>query len=256
MRSSPRSATSTESSGLRRSPSRWLRGRCWWPSRKAVVELDQPVGQPGCTLRHLLAHAGGYGFDGDDAIARPETTRMYSNTGFSLAAQAVEDAAGIAFADYLDEAVFVPLGMTLERAAGFGSARRAVESGRHMPVRRRGDATDADPREHRRRRRTHPLPHAGRYRSRRGSLRAVPLGAGVRSAWHEGTALDRDDQFAADLRALRRVGHHVLDRPRPRPRPRRPRRSRLRPVGRRRVGSVAGTVRCRDRRVLQHGVSG
>ena len=24
---------------------------------EGVVELDQPVGQPGCTLRHLLAHA-------------------------------------------------------------------------------------------------------------------------------------------------------------------------------------------------------
>jgi CubicO group peptidase (beta-lactamase class C family) len=78
---------------------------------EGVVELDQPVGQPGCTLRHLLAHAGGYPFDGDDPIARPEATRMYSNTGFDLAAQMVENAAGIAFADYLHEAVFAPLGM-------------------------------------------------------------------------------------------------------------------------------------------------
>jgi CubicO group peptidase (beta-lactamase class C family) len=93
---------------------------------EGIVSLDQPVGQPGCTLRHLLAHAGGYGFDGDDAIARPETTRMYSNTGFSLAAQAVEDAAGIAFADYLDESVFVPLGMTSSVLRG--SAAHGVRS--------------------------------------------------------------------------------------------------------------------------------
>jgi CubicO group peptidase (beta-lactamase class C family) len=78
---------------------------------EGVVELDQPVGQPNCTLHHLLAHAGGYPFDGDEPIARPEATRMYSNTGFVLAAQAVEHATGIAFADYLREAVFVPLGM-------------------------------------------------------------------------------------------------------------------------------------------------
>jgi len=78
---------------------------------EGVVELDQPVGQPGCTLRHLLAHAGGYGFDGGEPIARPEATRMYSNIGIMLAAQAVEAATGIAFADYLHEAVFVPLGM-------------------------------------------------------------------------------------------------------------------------------------------------
>lgn len=78
---------------------------------EGVVTLDQPTGQPGCTLRHLLAHAGGYGFDGDEPIARPEATRMYSNTGFSLAAQAVEEATGIAFADYMHEAVFAPLAM-------------------------------------------------------------------------------------------------------------------------------------------------
>jgi CubicO group peptidase (beta-lactamase class C family) len=93
---------------------------------EGIVALDQPVGQPGCTLRHLLAHAGGYGFDGPDAIARPEATRMYSNTGFSLAAQAVEDAAGIAFADYLHEAVFAPLGMTSSVLRG--SAAHGVRS--------------------------------------------------------------------------------------------------------------------------------
>ena len=34
-----------------------------WAAMVAVEEgtigLDDPVGQPGCTLRHLLAHAGG-----------------------------------------------------------------------------------------------------------------------------------------------------------------------------------------------------
>jgi CubicO group peptidase (beta-lactamase class C family) len=78
---------------------------------EGVVELDQPVGQPGCALRHLLAHAGGYPFDGDEPIARPEATRMYSNTGMELAARTVEHATGMAFAEYLHEAVFVPLGM-------------------------------------------------------------------------------------------------------------------------------------------------
>ena len=79
---------------------------------EGIVALDQPVGQPGCTLRHLLAHAGGYPFDGSEPTARPEATRMYSNTGISLAAQAVEGASDIAFADYLHEAVFAPLAMT------------------------------------------------------------------------------------------------------------------------------------------------
>ncbi len=78
---------------------------------EGIVELDQPVGQPGCTLRHLLAHAGGYPFDGADPIARPEATRMYSNTGIELAADAVERASAMAFADYLREALFAPIGM-------------------------------------------------------------------------------------------------------------------------------------------------
>jgi CubicO group peptidase (beta-lactamase class C family) len=78
---------------------------------EGIVELDQPVGQPGCTVRHLLAHAGGYPFDGPDPIARPEVTRMYSNTGIELVADAVERASAMAFAEYLREALFVPLQM-------------------------------------------------------------------------------------------------------------------------------------------------
>ena len=89
---------------------------------EGIISLDQPVGQPGCTLRHLLAHAGGYPFEGAEPIARPETTRTYSNSGFSLAAQAVEHAAGIAFADYLDEAVFSPLAMTSSVLRGSAAA--------------------------------------------------------------------------------------------------------------------------------------
>ena len=93
---------------------------------EGVVELDQPVGQPGCTLRHLLSHAGGYPFEGDEAIARPEATRMYSNTGFGLAAQAIEQATDMTFADYLHDAVFVPLGM--RSSVLRGSAANGVRS--------------------------------------------------------------------------------------------------------------------------------
>ena len=50
-----------------------------WAAMVAVEEgtigLDDPVGQPGCTLRHLLAHAGGYPTNGAEADhqARPST---------------------------------------------------------------------------------------------------------------------------------------------------------------------------------------
>ena len=91
---------------------------CLIAVEEGIVSLDQAVGQPGCTLRHLLSHAGGYGFDGADPIARPERTRIYSNTGIEIAAQAVADAAGMPFAEYLTESVLVPLGMTATSLRG------------------------------------------------------------------------------------------------------------------------------------------
>jgi CubicO group peptidase (beta-lactamase class C family) len=85
---------------------------CLIAIEEGIVSLDLPIGQPGCTLTHLLSHAGGYGFDGPDPIAKPERNRIYSNTGIEMAAAAVADAAGMAFGDYLAEAVLRPLAMT------------------------------------------------------------------------------------------------------------------------------------------------
>ena len=85
---------------------------CLIAVEEGTVALDQPVGQPGCTLRHLLSHAGGYPFDGAEPIAKPKRTRIYSNTGIEMAAQMVADAAGMTFEVYLGEAVLQPLGMT------------------------------------------------------------------------------------------------------------------------------------------------
>jgi CubicO group peptidase (beta-lactamase class C family) len=87
-------------------------------AEEGIVALDQTVGQPGCTLRHLLAHAGGYPFSGAEPIARPARTRIYSNTGFEMIAATVALAAQMPFAEYLDAAVFVPLGMDRSRLQG------------------------------------------------------------------------------------------------------------------------------------------
>lgn len=91
---------------------------------EGIVALDQAVGQPGCTLRHLLAHAGGYPFTGAEPIAAPARTRIYSNTGFEMIAATVAVAAQMPFAEYLDAAVFVPLSM--DRARLQGSAAHAA----------------------------------------------------------------------------------------------------------------------------------
>jgi len=101
-----------------------------WATLVAVEEgllgLDDPVGQPGCTLRHLLAHAGGYSFDGPEPIAAPASRRIYSNTGIELAASTVAERAEMPFADYLAAAVLEPLGMPA--AALRGSPAHAVDA--------------------------------------------------------------------------------------------------------------------------------
>ena len=81
---------------------------------EGIVGLDQPAGPPGATLRHLLAHAAGYGFQGDALLARPGQKRIYSNTGIEVAAEAIGEAAGMPFAEYLRDAVLAPLGIAAE----------------------------------------------------------------------------------------------------------------------------------------------
>jgi CubicO group peptidase (beta-lactamase class C family) len=83
-------------------------------AEEGVVDLDQPAGPPGSTVRHLLAHASGLPFEGGQPIARPGQRRIYSNTGFEVLAKTVEEAAEMPFADYLAAAVLHPLGMQTE----------------------------------------------------------------------------------------------------------------------------------------------
>ena len=93
---------------------------------EGVIGLDDGVAQPGCTLRHLLAHAGGYPFEGDDPVSPPERRRIYSNTGIELAAAAVGEAADMTFAEYLAAAVLEPLAMSA--TDGTGSPAHGVRS--------------------------------------------------------------------------------------------------------------------------------
>jgi CubicO group peptidase (beta-lactamase class C family) len=83
-------------------------------AEEGVVDLDQPAGPPGSTVRHLLAHASGLPFDAGAPIAKPGQRRIYSNTGFELLAETVAEAAEMPFEEYLAEAVLQPLGMAPE----------------------------------------------------------------------------------------------------------------------------------------------
>jgi CubicO group peptidase (beta-lactamase class C family) len=78
---------------------------------EGTVDLDEPAGPPGATLRHLLAHASGLPVDGEEPIAEPGRRRIYSNTGIELAARLVERRAEMPFADYFGQAVVRPLGL-------------------------------------------------------------------------------------------------------------------------------------------------
>lgn len=87
-------------------------------SEEGAFGLDDPLGQPGCTVAHLLCHAGGYDFDSPAVVARPGARRIYSNTGYELLASHVEQTTGLAFADYLAEGVLQPLGMDASELRG------------------------------------------------------------------------------------------------------------------------------------------
>ena len=93
---------------------------------EGTVSLDDAAGPPGASLRHLLAHAAGYGFDTAVPITRPERNRIYSNTGIEVATAHVAEQAGIPFDEYLRDAVFVPLGMVNSELRG--SPAHAVHS--------------------------------------------------------------------------------------------------------------------------------
>jgi CubicO group peptidase (beta-lactamase class C family) len=84
---------------------------CLVAVEEGTLGLDAPAGPPGSTVRHLLAHASGLPFTGATPIARPGTRRIYSNTGFEAAADALAAGTGMTVGAYLAEAVLEPLGM-------------------------------------------------------------------------------------------------------------------------------------------------
>ncbi len=75
------------------------------------IDLDEPAGPPGSTVRHLLAHASGLAFDGDSLLAPPGTRRIYSNTGFDLLGGLVGERSGREFAVAVVDRLLAPLGM-------------------------------------------------------------------------------------------------------------------------------------------------
>lgn len=85
---------------------------------EGAIDLDEPAGPPGSTVRHLLAHASGLAFDTPRVMAEPGSRRLYSNAGFEVLGEHIAKATGMPFAHYLREAVLAPLGMTATTVPG------------------------------------------------------------------------------------------------------------------------------------------
>jgi CubicO group peptidase (beta-lactamase class C family) len=97
-------------------------------AEEGILDLDDPAGPPGSTVRHLLAHAAGLPFEGRTPISEPGKRRSYSNTGFDILAEFVGEAAEMSFAEYLQAAVLGPLEMGAELR---GSAASQLQGSLH-----------------------------------------------------------------------------------------------------------------------------
>jgi CubicO group peptidase (beta-lactamase class C family) len=64
------------------------------------VDLDEPAGPPGATVRHLLAHASGLGPDESVPLEPPARHRIYSNANFGVLAAHLELRTDMPFRDY------------------------------------------------------------------------------------------------------------------------------------------------------------
>ena len=80
-------------------------------AEEGTIDLDEPAGPPGSTIRHLLAHASGLPFDPGPPIAKPGTRRIYSNPGFEVLAERIALNAEMPFEEYLQKSVLSPLQM-------------------------------------------------------------------------------------------------------------------------------------------------
>ena len=87
-------------------------------AEEGVLDVDEPAGPAGSTVRHLLAHASGLPFEGDQPIGRPGERRIYSNAGFDLLGAHLADRAGMTFGEYVGAAVLEPLGLAATSLAG------------------------------------------------------------------------------------------------------------------------------------------
>jgi CubicO group peptidase (beta-lactamase class C family) len=94
-------------------------------AEEGVIDLDEPAGPPGSTVRHLLAHASGLPFEGETPIAPPGRRRIYSNEGFRVVGEHLAARAEMPFADYVRAALVEPLALGLDPEGHPGAGMHA-----------------------------------------------------------------------------------------------------------------------------------
>ena len=81
-------------------------------AEEGVLDLDEPAGPEGSTVRHLLAHASGLAWDSPQPLGKPGERRVYSNSGYVALAEHLAVQAEMPFPEYLRAAVLEPLALT------------------------------------------------------------------------------------------------------------------------------------------------
>ena len=181
---------------------------------EGVIALDDAAGQPGCTFRHLLAHAGGYAVRRHASrSASPVDAGSTRTPASRWRRRAIEHAAGLPFATYLDGSGARAARHGRKRAPRIARPRLDVDGPRPDPAARRAPASDADLRRRCCGMRHGPVSRPRGYRSRRGEVRSVPVGAGHRDPRGQDAALDRHGERAIHVRALRWCRHDDVGRP-------------------------------------------
>ncbi len=97
-------------------------------AQQGLLDLDEPAGPAGSTVRHLLAHASGLGPDGDAVMSAPGRRRIYSNRGYEVLGELVAKRAGVPVAERMQARVCSPLGLVDTRLEG------SPAHGAHGPI--------------------------------------------------------------------------------------------------------------------------
>ena len=90
-----------------------------------LLDLDEPAGPPGSTIRHLLSHASGLAPDRDVKFSPPGRQRIYSNRGIEIVADTLAARSGRSFERLLADQICLPLGMSatwLEGSPAWGAS--------------------------------------------------------------------------------------------------------------------------------------